>query len=151
MPPDLVSTDEQLSLETVIRMHVCIMIAYAYLHVNVEFLASGAMQSRAISRARDKTGRRGKGLVGLHALVHARKVDVPRGVNGFGVLAPVAVHLLGIVSVGAVRERVVRARRGRRGRSERAGVLPQSTGDIAGELLAASAEQGAMGLLGKHA
>jgi hypothetical protein len=133
MPPDLVSTDEQLGLETVIRKHVRVRIPYAYLHVNVEFLASGAMQSRAISRARDKTGRRGDGLVGLHALDHARKIDIPRGMDGFRALSPAAVHFFGIVSVSAVREWVVRARQGGRRCGKCAGVLPQGDVDVAGE------------------
>lgn len=61
--------------------------------------------------ASEDAWRRLEGLIAREALVHAGEICIPGGVHGLGVLPPVPVHLLRIVGVGAVCERVVGGRR----------------------------------------
>ena len=100
----------------------------------IELSSSSAVQRRsAAGRHGINIGWRLEGLRAREALlVHAGEVDVPRDVDGLGILPPEPVHLLDVVGVRAIREGVVR--RGRfcgRGGGERAVDLRRAAqGDV---------------------
>lgn len=67
----------------------------------------GAAETRDVDGGRlhgkrHESGRSAKSVLTGKALCETGKVDVPRGVDGFGVLFPELVHLFGIVGVGGV-------------------------------------------------
>lgn len=78
------------------------------LEMNVKFCAAGNMKGRrAIGWVRQIRGRGLERLGTRQALIEAREIDVPGGMNRFGILLPMAVHFIGIISIGAVREQII--------------------------------------------
>jgi hypothetical protein len=82
------------------------------LEVIIEFSAAKGLKggSPAHGCIRDDR-RRLESFVARKTLVHARKVDIPRGVNRLGILLPMPVHLLHIIRIRTVCERIVGGRR----------------------------------------